>query len=146
MYDQKTKISPSQEPNEQLQLIYSTQNYFSNFYGFPSMISYFRKSTKMWLSENPPKMTQLHKYKKSSEMVVRGWYMAQIDRTGLLKSKKIGLGWYCNYSDSSVLILRNFSIFFLNFVLSRKSSKNDFSNFRLRNFSSKMSFTKNLNF
>ena len=91
-------------------------------------------------------MAKLQNYIKSSEMVVRGWYMTHFDRRDILNSKKIGLGWYCNYSDSYVLILRIFSIFFGNFVLSRKSSKTDFSNFRLRNFSSKMIFTKNLNF
>ena len=90
---------------------YQDKIIFSNFYGFPSAMSHFHKSTKTRFPENPSKVVQLHNYIKSSEMVVRGWYMTHFDRRDILNSKKIGLGWYCNYSDSSVLILRNFSIF-----------------------------------
>ena len=61
---------------------------FAWFNSFPSAMSWFWKSSKMWFPENPPKMVELHNYIKSSEMVVRGWYMTHFDRKDLLRSKK----------------------------------------------------------
>ena len=113
---------------------------------FPLQCHTFANRRKCDFREIRQEMVEFQNYIKSSEMVVRGWYMTHFDRRDILNYKKIGLGWYCNYSDSYVLILRIFSIFYGNFVLSRKSSKTDFSNFRLRIFFSKMIFTKILNF
>ena len=37
-------------------------------------------------------LVQLHNNRKSSEMVVRGWYMTHFDRIDILNTKKLGLG------------------------------------------------------
>ncbi len=70
----------------------NVKNDFLNFFGFLSAKSHFHKSTKTRFPENPSKVIQLHNYIKSSEMVVRGWYMTYFDRRDILNSKKIGLG------------------------------------------------------
>ena len=70
----------------------NVKNDFLNLFGFLSAKSHFHKSTKTRFPENSPKMVELHEYRNSSEMVVRGWYMTHFDRRDIPKSKKIGLG------------------------------------------------------
>ena len=56
-------------------------------------------------------MLELHKIRKLSEMVVRGWYMPHFNRRDLLNSKKTGLGWVPQLVRPPRADLRNFSIF-----------------------------------
>ena len=77
----------------------SRKNNFPRILCFPSAMSHIRKSTKMGFPGNRPKMPQLHKFRKSSEMVVRGWYMTHFDRRDLLQSKKQVWGGFRNLSD-----------------------------------------------
>ena len=91
-------------------------------------------------------MAKLQNYIKSSEMVVRGWYMIHFDRRDVLNTKKICLDGFRNLSDIQWPI-RDFLWFFHKFRIERLMwGKKYFSNFRLRNFFSKMIFIQNLNF
>ena len=91
------------------------ENNFPRFFGFPSAISYIRKSTKIRFSRIQPKMVELHKSRKSSKMIVYGWYMTHFDRRDILKSKKLGLGWFWNFFDFPGPIYE-FSRFFRKFL------------------------------
>ena len=75
------------------------KNYFLDFFGFFPTKSHSRISPKMRFSGNLPEIVKFPKYIKSSEMVVRGWYMAHFHRRDFLKSKKIGLGGFRNMPD-----------------------------------------------
>ncbi len=108
---QKPKFHRLRDQIDNSRKKYQDKIIFSNFYGFPSAMSHFHKSTKTRFPENPSKVVQLHNYIKSSEMVVRGWYLTHFDRRDILNSKKIGLGWFCDFSGVTVLILRIFTIF-----------------------------------
>ena len=77
----------------------NVKNDFLNFFGFLSAKSHFHKSTKTRFPENPSKVIQLHNYIKSSEMVVRGWYMTHFDRRDVLNTEKICLDGFRNLSD-----------------------------------------------
>ena len=70
------------------QKILRRKNYFPWNVSFSPEISDIHKSTKMGFSRNQPKMAQLHKNTTSSKMVVRGWYMTNLDRRDILNSKK----------------------------------------------------------
>ena len=61
--------------------------------------SHIRKSTKMRFPGYPPKVVQLHNNRKSSEMVVQGWYITHFDRRDILNTQKICLGGFRNLSD-----------------------------------------------
>ena len=84
---------------------------FPCFNSFPSAMSHFRKSTKMWFPTHQPKKPQLHNYRKSSIMVIRGWYLTHFDSRDLLKSKKNWFGWIPQLIRSPRADLRNFPIF-----------------------------------
>ena len=71
----------------------------------------FANRPKCGFPGNRSKMPQLHKIRKSSEMVVRGWYMTHFDRRDLLHSKKQVWGGFRNYSDLQKPICEKFSIF-----------------------------------
>ena len=87
------------------------KNYFHEIFGFFPSKSQIRKSSKVGFPENAPKIAQFHKHRKSSEMVVRGWYMTHFDRRDLLQSKKQVWGGFRNLSDLPNPI-REFSQFF----------------------------------
>ena len=50
-----------------------------------------QKSTKMGFPGNPPKIIEIRQNRKSSKMVVWGWYMTHFDRRDCLMPKKIDL-------------------------------------------------------
>ena len=93
---------------------FCVKNYFPRFFGFFPATSHIRKSAKMWLLENRSKMLQLHQIRKSSKMIVRGWYIPHFERRDLLHSKKQVWGGFCNLSDLPGLIC-DFSRFFRKF-------------------------------
>ncbi len=99
VFDPKTKISPSQEPNEQFQKKISRKNNFPRILCFPSTMSHIHKSTKMRFPGNRPKMAQLHKNTTSSKMVAWGWYMTHFNRRDLLNSKKLVWDGFHNLPD-----------------------------------------------
>ena len=101
------------------------KNNFPCFNSFPSAMSWFCWLTKMRFSENPPKMVEIHENRKSSEMVVRGWYMAHFDRRDLLKSKKLVWGRSRNMPDLPGPICE-FSRFFSKFHQISQVLKNRF--------------------
>ena len=79
----------------------------------------------LWIDENvikcdfteiSQKMDQLHKSRKSSEMVVRGWYRTHFDRRDFLKTKKISLGGFATF-PTYMCWFAIFHDFFGNFVL-----------------------------
>ena len=80
---------------------FERKNNFPKRLCFPSAMSRFHKSTKMGFPRNPPKMVEFHENRKSSEMVVRGWYMTHFDRRDLQKSKKLFWGRFRITSDFS---------------------------------------------
>ncbi len=109
----------------------------------------------LWIDENvikcdfteiSQKMDQLHKSRKSSEMVARGWYRTHFDRRDFLKTKKIGLGWFCNFSDLYVLIC-DISRFFRKFRLERlMGGQNIFPTYDSEIFFQKLIFIKSFFF
>ena len=110
---------------------------FAWFNSFPSAMSWFWKSSKLWFPENPPKMVELHNYIKSSEMVVRGWYMTHFDRKDLLRSKKIVSDRFHILPDLPGTICEIFR-FFCNFCQNLQLLKNRFFlTFKFENFSQK---------
>ena len=78
---------------------------------FPLRCHDFANLQKIRLPEIPPNMARLHKYRKSSEMVVRGWYMTHFDRRNVLNSEKLGFGRFRTFSDHQRSIF-DFSMFF----------------------------------
>ena len=79
-------------------------------------------------------MLQLHNYRKSSEMVVRGWYLTENDRRDILNSKKLGLGWFMHLIRLLWADMRFFPIFQGNFANFENSEKPIFLTFESENF------------
>ena len=75
------------------------QNYFSNFMVFPLQCHTFANRRKCDFRVIRQEMAKLQNYIKSSEMVVRGWYMTHFDRRDVLNTKKICLDGFRNLSD-----------------------------------------------
>ena len=98
--------------------------------------SHIRKSTKMRFPGYPPKVVQLHNNRKSSEMVVQGWYITHFDRRDILNTQKICLGGFRNLSD----LQRSIHEFLGNFDRGTESPKIECLNFGPRNFFSKIVF------
>ena len=69
------------------------------YYVFSLWCHIFANRPKCGFPGNRSKMHQLQKIRKSSELVIRGWYMTHFDRRDLLHSKKQVWGGYRNYSD-----------------------------------------------
>ena len=74
-------------------------------------MSWFWKSSNMQFLGNPWKMVDFHRNRKSSEMVVWGWYMTHFDRRDILNSKKNMFGSIPNLARPPWGDMRNFSIF-----------------------------------
>ncbi len=101
------------------------KNNFPWFNSFSPAMSHFRKSTKITFPENPRKIVEFQENRKSSEIVVRGWYMTHFDRRGLLKSKKFVWGRFRNISGLPGPIF-DFSWFFRKFHQISHVMKNRF--------------------
>ena len=89
-----------------------TKLFFPTFMVFPLQCHTFANRRKCDFREIRQEMVEFQNYIKSSEMVVRGWYMTHFDRRDILKSKKFGLGRFRDFSGATVLILSIFTIFF----------------------------------
>ena len=105
---------------------------------FPLQCHAFANLQKMRLLENPPKMARLHKYRKSSEMVVQGWHMTHYNRKDILNTKKLCLGGFRNLSDlqrSNHVFLGFFREILVDVQNPKKSSA---STFEFENFAQKL--------
>ena len=71
----------------------------NNFPSLPNFffdLSHIFKFAKMRFRGNPRKTPEFHQSKKSSKMVVWGWYMTHFDRRDLLKCEKLVLDRFRN--------------------------------------------------
>ena len=88
LFDFKTKISPSQEPNEQFQQKNVAKKLFFWDIMFPlGDVTYPQIDQNAVSWKSAKKWPNFHKSTISSKMVVRGWYMTLFDHRDLLNSE-----------------------------------------------------------